>query len=94
MFKPLNRYILVNPVAKTPEKQKTAGILVPEEYVVKEHYKVYEVVDISPECERINQLHKGKNILVNNAMVEQFKVDDEELYVVAENHIYGIFLGG
>ena len=94
MFKPLNRYILVSPVATIPEKQKTSGILVPEEYVAKEHYKVYEVVDISPECGRIDQTHKGKKILVNNAMVEQFQVDDEDLYLVAENHIYGIFLGG
>ena len=94
MFKPLNRYVLVEPIAVTPEKQKETGILVPEEFVTKEHYKVYEVVDLSPECGKINQFHKGKKVLVNNAMVEKFKVDDEELYLVAENHIYGIFLGG
>ena len=91
MFKPMNRYILIDPVETTPQKQKTTGILVPEEYVEKEHYKVYEVVDISSECGKINQYQKGKKILVNNTMVEEFNLGDETFYLVSENHIYGVF---
>ena len=91
-FKPLNRHVLLHPVEKEKEENKST-ILVPDDYVqVKSPYETYSVLDMARDCEKVSNSDIGKHVVVNNSMVEEIKVNGETYYLLLENYVYGVVL--
>ena len=90
-FTPCNRHMLLKP-AKMAEEQNKATILVPEEYSMpKSRHQVYEVLSMSNDCEKLQDLVKEKDyVVVDNSMVEEIKVSGTTFHLVLENYIYGV----
>jgi len=89
MLKPLNRYVVVEPVT---EEKKESGVLVPEEYekaLNHKHHTVATVVAVN-ECDPV-PLKKGIKIIVPTHSIEKIEAFGENYYVVLENHVIGFF---
>ena len=90
-FKPVNRHLVLREVAAPKEKEQST-ILVPDDYNVKvSPYGVYEVVATADDCTKVGDLSATTQVLVNNAMVEEISVNDSNLLLILENHVYGVF---
>lgn len=88
-FTPRNRHVLLGEVPQDVAKDKPT-ILLPEEYTAKiSPYGVYEVVQYSSDCSKLNFEDIGKLVVVNQSMVEVVSVDQGEFLLILENHIYG-----
>ena len=88
-FKPVNRYILVEPIEISPVKKKKASVLLPENYNPKtERFKLCRTVAIGPECTR--NVIPNSLAVVDNSMVERIEVLDNIFYLVLENHVVGV----
>ena len=87
MIKPCNRYILIQPLDEQ-KKQDKSKVLLPDEYVVKEKFKVYEVVDLSRDGKLI--ISKNEKIIVENSMVEELNIGENKYYLVLDNYVLGI----
>ena len=91
-FKPCNRYLLLKELAEDVEPEKPT-ILVPDDYKVRNSpYAVYEVLDAAADCTKValNGATPKTKVLVNNTMVEEAQVHGESLFLVLENHVYGV----
>jgi co-chaperonin GroES (HSP10) len=90
-FKPLNRHIRLEPIEER-EEEKESAILVPDNYKVKTSpYSLYKVLAVSKGCSNFDDGAVNKNVLVNNSMVEEIKVNGETYYLLLENYVYGLF---
>jgi co-chaperonin GroES (HSP10) len=87
MIKPCNRYILIKPSENEAEKEKT-HVLLPDEYIVKEKFKVYEVLDLSRDSKI--SVSKDEKIIVENSMVEELNIGGNKHYLVLENYVLGV----
>jgi co-chaperonin GroES (HSP10) len=90
MFKPVNRYLLVERVEEELEKENSC-ILVPDDYKIakKSAHGVYNVVDASDDCEKVLDC-KNKKIVVDETMVQKIVLNKEAYYLVLENYVYGV----
>ena len=89
-IEPLNRHVLLNPVEKQEEQNKST-ILVPDDYVqVKSPYETYSVISVARDCEKVSSSDVGRHVVVNNSMVEEVKVHGETHYLLLENYVYGV----
>lgn len=92
-FKPVNRHLLLKEVQRAAAEEKST-ILVPDDYNVKvSPYGVYEVLATAEDCTKVGNLDAKTKVLVNNTMVEEISVEDDNLLLILENHVYGIFNG-
>ena len=90
-FKPCNRHVLLKEVEQAPD-DTTSTILVPDDYKVKTSpYGVYTIVATAADCGKLRNLSSGAKVVVNDAMVENISVEGQNLVLVLENHIYGVF---
>ena len=90
MFKPYNRYLTLQPIEEEEKKENT--ILVPDDYKVKvSPYALYQVCDVAKDCKSFDDSAINKNVLVNNSMIEEIKVNGELYYLLLENYVYGLF---
>jgi co-chaperonin GroES (HSP10) len=87
MIKPCNRYVVIQPLEEQ-EKQDKPKVLLPDEYVVKEKFKVYEVVDVSRDSKLT--ISKNEKIIVENSMVEELNIGENKYYLVLENYVLGM----
>ena len=88
-FKPVNRYLLVEPIEIKPEEKGKPNVLVPDMYKPESaRFKMCRVVSIGPECTR-NVLANSLAV-VENSMVEKIEVLDNTFYVILEAHIIGV----
>tara|TARA_Y100000034_G_C6681253_1_gene299491 strand:+ start:5 stop:277 length:273 start_codon:yes stop_codon:yes gene_type:complete len=85
-FIPINRHILVTPA--TVEEQETK-LLLPEEYcsTVRPYVKC-TVIRAAEDCTK--PIVAGQNIIINNTMLEEVKIDGSTFYLILENHVLGI----
>jgi len=92
-FEPFNRYVLIE--KKTIEELQTSEpkstILVPDTYTPEPLHGLYKVVNIATDCEKIAEYDIGKTILINTSMIENIEVTDQNISLILENYIYGIF---
>ena len=89
-FKPYNRHILLKQKEQAVEEE-TPTVLVPDSYAATfKPYSVYEILDVSSDCEKLLLEHIKKEIVVNNSMVEKINIKGEEILLVLENHVYGV----
>ena len=88
-FKPVNRYLLVDPIEIKPEEKGKPNVLLPDMYKPESaRFKMCRVVRIGPECTR-NVLANSLAV-VENSMVEKIEVLDNTFYVVLETHVIGV----
>ena len=85
MLKPMNKYLVVNPIK---EEEKQSGVLVPEEYSV--DTSAFSLVTLRRS--RLSYpLEPGTKLVVPTHMIEHIELFGEKHYVVLENHVVGFF---
>ena len=90
-FKPFNRHLVLEPVEKGIQEEKST-ILVPDDYVQhKALHETYKVAEVACDCEKMSDIHIGKHVVVDNRMVEEIKVREATYYLLLENYVYGVF---
>ena len=88
-FKPVNRYLLIEPIEIKPEKEKKVSVLLPEAYNPREdRFKLCRVVSIGPECTR--NVRPNSLAVVDNTMVEKIEVLGQTFFLILENHVVGV----
>jgi len=88
-FKPVNRYLLVEPIEIKPEPKGKPKVLVPDIYKPETaRFKMCRVVRIGPECTK--NVRANSLAVVENTMVEKIDVLDNTFYVILETHVIGI----
>ena len=89
MFKPVNRYVLINNRKVSVENETPMGILLPEDYKpAEEKYAQYNVLEWADDIRfDLNQID---SIIVDNSMIEEITVDNSTYSIVQDNYIVGI----
>ena len=89
MFRPVNRYLLVEKVADEPKEESC--VLVPEEYRLakKSLHGVYTVLNSASDCEKVLD-STGHKVIVDESMVQEIALMGETHYLVLENYVYGV----
>jgi len=86
MFKPCNRYLLVD---RTQKKETENLIALPEGTFHSESR--YEKVTIQAIASEVRPpLAVGNDIIVLSHMIEEVDFDNQVVYLVLENHVLGI----
>tara|TARA_R100000008_G_scaffold86307_1_gene78829 strand:- start:8269 stop:8550 length:282 start_codon:yes stop_codon:yes gene_type:complete len=93
MLNPLNRHLVLEEVEIEEEKEEGSLVLVPEDYKLKKQsvHGVYKVVGRAQDCEKINEKIVGKNVVVEEGMVQKVSLGKEKYYLVLENYVYGSY---
>ena len=80
-YVPLNRHLLLEDVENT---EKSAGVLVPDDYKIIKNFGIYRVVDFSLDCDTF--FEAGEDVVVEENMVREVELDTEKkYYVITEN---------
>ena len=89
MFKPVNRYVLINNRKAQVENETPMGILLPEDYKpAEERYARYNVLEWADDIRF--DLNQVDSIIVDNSMIEEITVDNSTYSIVQDNYIVGI----
>ena len=89
-FDPRNRYVLLTEVSEETVDEKPL-VLLPEDYTAKSSpYGVYELNQISADCQKVSLDDIGKLIMVNDSMVETASLDQGNFLLIQANHVYGV----
>lgn len=96
-FVPSNRYILLEEVEENEKKMEEDDeplLCVPKSKVCpKNNAKLYKIKSVSIDCSRnLRDVGRGKYVVVEDSMVEEFSYGDKKYKIVLENHCYGVFL--
>ena len=92
MFNPLNRHLLVEPAEEEPIEKEESLVLVPDDYSIKKSpHGIYKVLKSAPDCEKINESYTGRQVVVEESMVQGITIRNRQYYLVLENYIYGVF---
>ena len=90
MFKPVNRYIHIEPSTPQPV-ERSSGIVLPEDYApAKEVYAVVKVKAWADDVRFGAHLCEGGDILINQSMIEEIIINKEKFSVVLDNYVIGI----
>jgi len=88
MFKPVNRYILIE-VPPEREVDTQSLIVLPEDYEPeKENFAVANVLDSADDV-RFDLCEESK-IIVDRSMIEQIKIDQTNYNIILDNYVVGI----
>ena len=86
MFKPVNRYILVD----MPKKDSHDSLIVlPDDYKPAEEQHA-EVVVVEAAHDVRLQLEKGARVIVDRSMIEEINISDTIYNVILDNYVVGI----
>ena len=89
MFKPVNRYVLINNSKPSAENETPMGILLPDDYKpTEERYTSYNVLGWADDIRF--ELSSADSIIVDNSMIEEITVDNLTYSIVQDNYIVGI----
>ena len=84
IFKPLNRHVLIRPVATDDEPAEEATILLPDGYKPKNNtYDIAIVLRSAPDCKSLDR------VVVQSSMVEKIEFGGKQIHVILENYIMG-----
>lgn len=89
MFKPVNRYVLVENRVQKSDTETPMGILLPDDYKAIEERYVETAVISWAEDVRFD-LKQTDSIIVDNSMIEEITVNNLTYSVVQDNYIVGI----
>ena len=92
-FVPINRHLLVEPLAVSGDEEE-AKILLPEDYSKpKAPFAVVRLISASSEANSgRNSYHwePGKKLVVNANMLEEISVEKQVFHVILENYVVGV----
>ena len=90
MFKPVNRYIQVK-IEKPEQDLDEYGIVLPEDYNPKEErYIVATVVACASDVRFCYDADPGKNIVIDQSMLEEISINNETITIILDNYVVGI----
>ena len=90
MFKPVNRYIIVDVPEENPH-ETTSGILLPEDYnPTKEKHITVKVLDWAKDVRFTEFLTKNYEIIVDRSMIEEITINNEKISMILDNYVMGI----
>ena len=90
MFKPVNRYIIVDVPEENPH-ETTSGILLPEDYnPTKEKHITVKVRDWAKDVRFAAALIKNYEIIVDRKMIEEITINNEKISMILDNYVIGI----
>ena len=90
MFKPVNRYIIVDVPEENPY-ETTSGILLPEDYnPTKEKHITVKVCDWAKDVRFAEFLTKNYDIIVDRNMIEEIIINNEKISMILDNYVMGI----
>ena len=89
MFKPVNRYVLVENSTEESDQETPMGILLPDDYKpTEERYTSLKVISCADDIRF--KLSAGSIIIVDRKMIEQITVNNRIYSIVQDNYIVGI----
>ena len=89
MFKPVNRYVLVETQQKQAET--VSGIVLPDSFKpAEERHAIVTVLDWADDVRFKNMLFMDSKIIIDKSMMEEIKVDGSRYNVILDNYIIGI----
>ena len=89
-FVPVNRYILIQPLATTEETQSNQlGILLPDDYapVLSTHAPV-KILDWADDVKLA--LSDYETAIVQRSMIEQVEYQGGVFHIILENYVFGL----
>jgi len=90
MFKPVNRYILVEEQAKE-ENQTNSGIVLPDSFKpTEERHAAVVVLDWADDVRFKDMLFANSKIIIDKSMLEEINIDGGQYNVILDNYIIGI----
>ena len=90
MFKPVNRYIIVD-IPEENSQETASGILLPEDYnPKKEKYITVKVCDWAKDVRFTEFLTKNYEIIVDRSMIEEITINNEKISMILDNYVMGI----
>ena len=96
MFKPLNRYILID-VPSPDEACTSSGILLPDDYRPDENpYVVVRLIDFADDVRFEKKLKelvsiRDVSLLVDRSMIEQIVHEGTNYCLILDNYVKGVF---
>ena len=87
MFKPVNRYILID--VSTKKEQADSLVILPDDYRPPESRFAEVVAKAAAEDIRFN-LKKSDRILVDRSMIEEISISGTIYNVILDNYVVGI----
>jgi len=89
VFKPVNRYVLIENRPPKNETETPMGILLPEDFKpTEERYVCTDVLDWAEDVRF--ELSKGSQVVVDNSMIEEITVNNTTYSIIQDNYIVGI----
>ena len=87
LFEPHNRHLWVIPIEEDESKPDPLFVL-PDEYSPpKSPYVICDIIGMASDCEI--SLDVGDRIIVDRTTIQEMKAENETIYVVKENYVYG-----
>jgi co-chaperonin GroES (HSP10) len=83
---PCNRYLLVSPNEEEAETENT--ILLPTDFRTRASHGMAKVLAIAEDSKFKG--YEGKNVIVNNNLVEELDICGSTYHFILENHIIGL----
>ena len=90
MFKPVNRYVLVELLQKE-QTETNSGIVLPDSFKpTEERHAVVAVLDWAKDVRFKNLLSEKSKVVIDRSMLEEINVDGSKYNVILDNYIIGI----
>ena len=89
MFKPVNRYILVDLLRKHSDDTESL-IVLPEEYKTQDEERFAEVQAIAYASDVRFELSAGVNLVVDQSMIEEISIGGTIYSVILDNYVVGM----
>jgi len=90
LFKPVNRYVLVELLQKE-QTETNSGIVLPDSFKpTEERHATVTVLDWADDVRFKNMLFMDSKIIIDKSMLEEINVDGSKYNVILDNYIIGI----
>ena len=90
MFKPVNRYVLVD-LPQKEQLETSSGIVLPDSFKpAEERHVIVSVIDWADDVRFKNMLLMDSKIIIDKSMLEEINIDGEQYNVILDNYIIGI----
>ena len=86
MFKPVNRHILIE--LDNDADDKSAKILLPDDYKSKNPFGVGKAVDVASDCTL--DIFAGEKVVYSTNMLENVTIGGKDYFLLLENYVLGV----
>jgi co-chaperonin GroES (HSP10) len=90
MFRPVNRYILVD-IPQKQEPETSSGIVLPESFKpTEEKHMVVSVISWATDVKFENVLNINSKLVIDRSMIEEVDIKGKKYSLILENYVLGI----